>query len=334
LRGGPQPGVSDSFGGVLAFLRIPVGDGWRDRETPRRRGARQTRNVVIRFRDRAGEVRASRGATSASGAQEKESMVLKLGKLNRGPHLPALVASSISREIAQGRLMPGDQLPSEQALATTFGVSRNVVREAIAKLRSEGRVWSKQGRGAFVGDNSNAFVLAIDQVALRESGAFIHLFELRGILEVEAAALAAARRSPADLARMQSPLEAMASAPYGSVQWLKADLEFHHAVAQATDNPYMTQFLGFVSEQIRESVLAVGGRGQDSDNMATVTLAEHSAILAAIERGDAVAAHTAMRLHLVNASQRLGLSAEERDSPKTAVRRRRTEKAALPQLGE
>ncbi len=59
-------------------------------------------------------------------------MALKLGKLNRGPHLPALVASSISREIAQGRLKPGDQLPSEQALATTFGVSRNVVREAIA----------------------------------------------------------------------------------------------------------------------------------------------------------------------------------------------------------
>ena len=62
-------------------------------------------------------------------------MMLKLDKVNRGPHLSTLVASSISREIAQGRLKPGDQLPTEQALAQTFGVSRNVVREAIARGR-------------------------------------------------------------------------------------------------------------------------------------------------------------------------------------------------------
>ena len=47
-------------------------------------------------------------------------MALKLGKVNRGPNLPALVASSISREIAQGRLRPGDRLPTEHTLATTF----------------------------------------------------------------------------------------------------------------------------------------------------------------------------------------------------------------------
>jgi DNA-binding FadR family transcriptional regulator len=257
-------------------------------------------------------------------------MALKLGKLNRGPHLPALVASSLSREIAQGRLKPGDQLPSEQELATTFGVSRNVVREAIAKLRSEGRVWSKQGRGAFVADSSNALVLTIDRDTLRESGAFTGLFELRGILEVEAAALAALRRSQDDLAIMQSPLKTMTSTPYGSVQWLKADLEFHLAVAQATGNPYMTQFLGFVSEQIRESVLAVGGRDQDSDKMARATLAEHTSILAAIEIGDAAAARDAMRRHLDNASQRVGLSVDDRErATKTGVRRRRSEKAAV-----
>ena len=102
-------------------------------------------------------------------------MGLKLGKVNRGPHLPALVASSISREIAQGRLRPGDRLPTEHALATTFGVSRNVVREAIAKLRSEGRVWSHQGRGAFVADTTNPTVLSIDHDALQKGDAFCQL---------------------------------------------------------------------------------------------------------------------------------------------------------------
>src|SRR3954465_1742108 len=109
-------------------------------------------------------------------------MTLKLDKVNRGPHLSTLVASSISREIAQGRLKPGDQLPTEQALATTFGVSRNVVREAIARLRSEGRIWSQQGRGAFVAETANTTVLTIDQDVLQQGNAFLSLFELRRIL--------------------------------------------------------------------------------------------------------------------------------------------------------
>src|SRR5689334_14214810 len=185
-------------------------------------------------------------------------MTLKLDKVNRGPHLSTLVATSISREIAQGRLKPGDQLPTEQALATTFGVSRNVVREAIARLRSEGRIWSQQGRGAFVADAANATVLTIDYEALQRADAFRNLFELRGMLEVQIAALAATRRSDADIEAMEQALDGMRTAPYGSVAWLKNDLGFHRAVAEATQNPYMGQFLVFVSERVRESILAAG----------------------------------------------------------------------------
>ena len=103
-------------------------------------------------------------------------MMLKLDKVNRGPHLSTLVASSISREIAEGRLKSGDQLPTEQALASTFGVSRNVVREAIARLRSEGRIWSQQGRGAFVADVQNSPVLTIDYDVSQRGEAFKSLF--------------------------------------------------------------------------------------------------------------------------------------------------------------
>ncbi|RUX03925.1 FadR family transcriptional regulator, partial [Mesorhizobium sp. M2A.F.Ca.ET.037.01.1.1] len=197
-------------------------------------------------------------------------MTLKLDKVNRGPHLSTLVASSISREIAQGRLKPGDQLPTEQALATTFGVSRNVVREAIARLRSEGRIWSQQGRGAFVADATNATVLTIDYETLQRADSFRNLFELRGMLEVQIAALAATRRSDADIVAMEQALDGMRTAPYGSVAWLKNDLGFHRAVAEATQNPYMGQFLVFVSERVRESILAAGNQ-QKSDDMARTT---------------------------------------------------------------
>jgi GntR family transcriptional repressor for pyruvate dehydrogenase complex len=250
-------------------------------------------------------------------------MILKLDRVNRGPHLPTLVASSISREIAQGRLKPGAQLPTEQALSQTFGVSRNVVREAIARLRSEGRVWSRQGRGAFVSEASHSTVLTIDYDESRGADAFRDLFELRGILEVQAAGLAAARRTADDLVSLREAHEAMAAAPYGSIAWLKADLGVHRAIAAATCNGYMVQFIGFVSERVRESILASGNQHK-SDEMAKATLSEHERILATIEAGDSAAAQEAMRLHLDGAAERVGLTKD------SAPARRPREPAADP----
>ena len=206
--------------------------------------------------------------------------------------------------------MPGDQLPTEQQLAQTFGVSRNVVREAIARLRSEGRIWSQQGRGAFVADEPNPTVLTIDFEALQQASAFQSLFELRGILEVQAAALAAKRRTGDDLLAMKDALATMRAAPYGSVMWLKTDLEFHKTVAAATDNAYMVQFLMFVSEKVRESILASGNQ-QRSEDLAAVTLGEHQRILDAIEARDAAEAQEAMRAHLHGAASRVGLAEEQ-----------------------
>lgn len=258
-------------------------------------------------------------------------MTLKLDKVNRGPHLSTLVASSISREIAQGRLKPGDQLPTEQALATTFGVSRNVVREAIARLRSEGRIWSQQGRGAFVADATNATVLTIDYETLQRADSFRNLFELRGMLEVQIAALAATRRSDADIEAMERALDGMRTAPYGSVAWLKNDLGFHRAVAEATRNPYMGQFLIFVSERVRESILAAGNQ-QKSDDMARTTLGEHERILAAIKAGDAKAASAAMTRHLAGAASRVGLPGGDVSAkPASPARHSRLRKAVRGQ---
>ncbi|HEX4766658.1 MAG TPA: FadR/GntR family transcriptional regulator [Lichenihabitans sp.] len=237
---------------------------------------------------------------------------LELDKVSRGPHLSTVVASSIAREIAEGRLRPGDQLPSEQALAATFGVSRNVVREAIARLRSENRIWSRQGRGAFVCERPPATVLTIDPEELQSDRSFSSLFELRGILEGAAAALAARRRLDEDLESLRQILAGMAAVPYGSVAWLRMDLDFHGAIATATRNVHMARVLAFVSERVRDSILASGHR-QGSHGMAQMTLLEHRHILDAIVGRDAPAARDAMRRHLAGAAERVGLSAEPED---------------------
>jgi DNA-binding FadR family transcriptional regulator len=141
---------------------------------------------------------------------------------------------------------------------------------------------------------------------MSDATAFRSLFELRGILEVEAAGLAAKRRSTADLEAMEAALTTMKSAPYGSVMWLKTDLEFHRTVAAATENFYMVQFLVFVSEKIRESIL-VSGNQQKSEALAEMTLGEHQMILDAIKSGDETGAQAAMKSHLFNAASRVGL---------------------------
>ncbi len=235
-------------------------------------------------------------------------MTLKLGKVSRGPHLPTLVASSLTREIAQGRLKPGDQLPTEQALASTFGVSRNVVREAIARLRFEGRVWSQQGRGAFVSDSAPASVLKIEHDDNQPKDTFVALFQFRSIIEVQGAALAARLRTEADLGRMRDAVDTMAGAIYGSVAWLNGDVEFHQTIAAATHNPYLVQVVGFVSERVRESILMVGEHR--SDDMAVATEREHRLILAAIEAQDEARAQQTMQAHLAGAATRVGLFPE------------------------
>jgi hypothetical protein len=77
----------------------------------------------------------------------------------------------------------------------------------------------------------------------------------------------------------------MAAAPYGSVTWLKTDLEFHKTVAAAQATPTWYQFLIFASERVRDSILASGNQ-QRSDDLASITLGEHQQILDAIEAGD------------------------------------------------
>jgi GntR family transcriptional repressor for pyruvate dehydrogenase complex len=281
------------------------------RSTARRAAAAQPDPL----RDWRGEI----GEAPLTPRKARQAITLKLGRVSRGPHLPMLVASSITREIAEGRLAPGDQLPTEQELAETFGVSRNVIREAIARLRSEGRVWSQQGRGAFVSDGPQIAVLKIEHDVLATAESYRSLFELRGMLEVQAAGLAADRRTTADRRAMARHIATMRRSPYGSVAWLAEDVAFHQAIAAATRNPYIIHIVGFVSERIRESILA-SGHQRRTDDIAALTLAEHGRIYCAVRDRDVEAAREAMRMHLTEAEKRLGLRGDEARRGKPARR--------------
>lgn len=240
---------------------------------------------------------------------------MKMGTLERIPQLPSRIAAQIFQEIAEGRLKPGDRLPTEQALAETFGVSRNVVREAISRLRSEGIVQSRQGVGAFVARATAGPSLRFDAEQLNDRMAFQNVFELRAILEIQAAGIAAQRRSEEQLADIFLQLERMRGAEKWEAGGVDADLEFHKAVARATGNPYIAMVIGFLSEHMRRSIMETRERSAgEVDHIVEITIAEHDAIHDAIAAGSGEEARSAMAHHIRNAAARLGyeLTVDER----------------------
>lgn len=233
---------------------------------------------------------------------------MKITTIKRQVHLPTKVAEQIRAEIYAGRLKPGDQLPTEQSLAASFGVSRNVVREAIARLRSDGIVQSRQGLGAFLMRTEPAKTLHINQDASSHREHFRHLFELRAMLEIRTAGIAADRRSVAHLKALKAALERMRSEEKWEMGGVDADLEFHRIVAQSTGNPYLMKVVAFISEQMRETIQETRSRLRTVSEVMDVTITEHAAIYEAISERTPAAARKAMSRHISNAAARLGVT--------------------------
>lgn len=229
------------------------------------------------------------------------------GQLGRDQPLHKKVATLISKEIVNGQFLPGDKLPSEHELAQIFDVSRNVVREAIACLRSDGVVISRQGLGAFVVQPELRQAIRIDAEELQQSGNLRSLFELRSVLEIEAAGLAAERRTKSQLARIEQALGKMSGAEKLSDAGIDADLDFHRAVAEAAGNDYLVTFLTYLGHQMRETIVTVR-EDHGLEIVVELTIAEHQRIFDALTEGDPGAARDAMRAHIQAAAKRLNIS--------------------------
>ena len=217
------------------------------------------------------------------------------------------VAQILFDELTGGGYRIGELLPPEQVIAQRLNVSRTILREAIARLKVEGILESRQGRGLCVIANSRPLVLRIQEVEDDDIERIIDLVELRRGVEIEATALAAERRRPADLQALRDALERMTSAlDVGDVAaGAAADLDFHRAIARATGNQHYRNFFDFLSlllrrglEVSRKRSARVGGRELQAQQ-------EHQAIYDAVERSDPAQARCRARIHVVNTEARL-----------------------------
>ncbi|MBT9293234.1 FadR/GntR family transcriptional regulator [Prosthecodimorpha staleyi] len=226
---------------------------------------------------------------------------LSIGTFPRSKKLVALLSESLEREIREGRLKPGDRLPTEAALSAAAGVSRTVVREAVAALKAAGLVETRQGAGAFVLQARTRFadLGPIERATVDE---IVWILELRLAVEVEAAALASNRRTDADLQAIDHSIAELGRARTEATDNVAPDLAFHRAIAAATQNPYFGRFLDQLGD------LAVPRRRLPASNLAPDYLdmveREHQAIRDAIAAGDPDAAAAHMRRHLAGSRAR------------------------------
>lgn len=209
-------------------------------------------------------------------------------------------------EIRARKLRPGERLPTEQELVARYQVSRTVVREAIASLRAEGLVMTRQGAGAFVADGADTRPFRIISDELRSLTEVLNVMQLRLAVEVEAAGTAAENRNARALAEMGRCLDVIDDAVRAGGDAVEEDFAFHIAIAAATDNPQFERFMRFLgSVIIPRQTLRVGidDAAERRRYLGRIQV-EHRAIYAAIRDANVEEARLATRAHLEHARDR------------------------------
>ncbi len=210
----------------------------------------------------------------------------------------------ILEQIVAGALKEGDKLPSEHQICQAFQVSRPTVREALMRLHADGLVTTRQGSGTFVQKRPSSHLTRLADVG--DVAGMLRCLEVRIALESQGARLAAQRRTPEAMNRIETALANLRTAMIGPSIPARADFDFHRAVAEASGNALFLEVLEMLNDTIQSAMaVALGITRAGSKERARRVLDEHESIAEAIARGDAEAAELTMRYHLHRARQRV-----------------------------
>ena len=206
-----------------------------------------------------------------------------------------LIISNIRDLINNKNLEPGDKLPSERMLSEKFGVSRNIIREAIQKLEFYGMLNSIPQSGTFV---ANIGIIAmngmIDDILELEHPNFKSLVETRILLELKTVRLAALRRTEKDLVQIKGALKAYEEKVFKGEDAVQEDLLFHLSIAKASGNTTLNKLMliitpGIITNFEKHHVCDKG--------MALSGIQEHNDIFEAIKEKNPRKAKEKMKVH-------------------------------------
>ena len=243
--------------------------------------------------------------TADSGNAHPARDVLPRARRPRG--LVGEIVTSLAASIRAGQLKPGEKLPTEAEIMAQFDVSRTVVRESLSKLQASGLVRTRHGIGTFVlsPEESGNFKIAADDFATITD--VISVLELRISLETEAAGLAAQRRTPDNLAALETALHAFRDSINRDSDAVPPDFQFHMEIARSTGNRHFADLMTYLGTMIipRTRVNTAQNAPEGRLNYLQRVNTEHESIYNAIRDQDAEAARAAMRTHLSNSRERL-----------------------------
>jgi DNA-binding FadR family transcriptional regulator len=224
--------------------------------------------------------------------------------LVQGERLADRAYTAIVQIINDDHLAVGDRLPSEAGLAEMFGMSRTIVREALVRLAADGITEARRGAGSFVKRRPSERLGS--HVPMQGLAATLGTYEVRFVLEAEAARLAAHRRSHLQLEAIEAALEALRTALFSTAPAHDEDWLLHRAIAEATGNSAFVDIFDQLQEEVLR-ILRAGveiSRSRDPEVIAAM-MDEHDAIVDAIRAQDSDGAALAMRWHLSQGRKRL-----------------------------
>ena len=227
------------------------------------------------------------------------------GGMLRSARLSDQLADALRSGIESGQWPQGSRLPTEQALASQYGVSRTVVREAVSRVRSMGLLVARQGSGMFVAARTAARPLVFDPAVLSRLESVLQMVEVRRALESEVAALAAQRATAAQRRHIQQALQQVDASVASGSAGIDEDMAFHQAIAEASGNPQFTRLLRHLEQYLRDAMAVTRSNESLKPEFMAQVRQEHQAIADAIARGDAEAARAAAAHHMVQGARRL-----------------------------
>ena len=211
------------------------------------------------------------------------------------------IADQIRELIDRGGFEAGTRLPPERDLAQQLGVSRPSLREALIALDVEGRVEVRSGSGVFV---SAIRPDPVPQKTASMGESPSQLMEARSVIEGEVVVLACARTTAELLARLRQILKDMASGIERRRARVDLDRDFHLTLAEMSGNTVLQRMIGELFDERHSPISAKISSRFENTRTWKIALAEHEAILKALEARDPIAAQAAMRAHLKASAQR------------------------------
>lgn len=216
------------------------------------------------------------------------------------------IVDQIGLLVAEGQLKPGDRLPSERELVERFQVSRASIREAISALEMMGLIEVRSGEGTYIRQvNIDSVVAPLAWMLFIEKDTDLELYEVRKILEVEAAGIAAERAEDDEIRDMYDALEVMRMDLEKDRLGEEADHDFHFAIARATHNKILMRLMNTISDTMQKTLKSSRSKLYEDKTTPERLYQEHCSLYEAIKNHNVLEAQQLMLDHLVGVETQL-----------------------------